>query len=210
MQLMVEKSDGTKEVYLHTKVIGSIAAALSEVESTQFDFADKLAEAVTIYLRRHCESGCLSVDEIHAMIQAVLSETQCEEAAVALHEHRISRQVNRGRIEVIKYEDDLDLRIGVVPLPYHQPMTIRSAQPWNKSVIVRDLVTEREASRELARAIAGAVEEKVLRLQCRSLSSSLVQELVNNDWLAMQQAERALAEQRGLEEEKLVVAATVC
>ena len=204
MQLMVEKSDGSKEVYLHTKVIGSIAFALSEVGCDQYDFADNLAEAVTIYIRRRYESGGISVDEIHAMIQAVLSETPYVEAAVALHEHRISRQVNRNRIEVVKYNKDSDLRIPTIPFHYRQSSTIRSAQPWNKSVIVQDLVTEREASHELARAIAGTVEEKVLRLQCRSLSSSLVQELVNNDWLAMQQAEQALAEQRNSEEEKLV------
>ncbi len=205
MQLMVKKSDGSKEVYLHTKVMGTIAFALGEVDSPQIAFADHLAEAVTIYLRSQ-KLGSLSVDVIHAMIQAVLTDTKCEDAALALHDHRIMRQVNRNRIEVIKYETESDLRIHTIPLRYRQPSTIRSSQPWNKSVIVQDLMAEGETSRELARAIASAVEEKVLRLGCRSLSSSLVQELVNNDWLAMQEAEQALAQQRMPEEEKRVAA----
>lgn len=206
MQLMVEKSDGTKEVYLHTKVIGSIVTALAEAGSPQLDFADRLSEAVTIYLLRRYKSGSVSSDEIHAMIQAVLSETQCEEAAVALHEHRITRQVRRGRIEVVNYEDVSGLRITAVPRRLDQVATVLSSQPWNKSVIIHDLMEKEQLDRELARAIAGAVEEKALRLQCRELSNVLIRELVNSEWAVMFQAEQALTGQRKVEEKKMVAA----
>lgn len=208
MQLMVEKSDGSKEVYLHTKVIGSLVAALAEVRSPQLDFADKLAEAVTIYLLRGHESGTVCSDEIHGMIQAVLSETQCEDAAVVLHEHRITRQVQRGRVEVVRYESGPSLRVAKTGRRFDQAVSVLSVQPWNKSIIIHDLMEEKNLDRELARAIAGEVEEKALRLQCRELSNSLVRELVNGEWVAMLQAEQALACQREMivKEEKLVAA----
>ena len=46
---------------------------------------------------------------------------------------------------------------------------------------------------DLARAVAGAVEEKALSLGCRSLTTSLIKELVFNELLVMRQAEKALA-----------------
>ena len=207
MQLMVQKSDGSQEVYLHTKIMGTIAAALGDAGYEELEFSDKLAEAVTIYLSRHNESSCVSVDEIYAMIQAVLTDYQ--DAAVALHDHRIERQIRRSRIEVVKYEKPSGSMDSIDPEEQLQNIAIHSSQPWNKSVIVKDLVTERDVSPDLARAIAGAVEEKALRLQSRSLSASLVQELVNDQWLAMRQAQQALAEQKNVivEQEEMVAAA---
>ena len=46
MQLRVEKSDGSSEVYLHTKVMGTIARALSECDGYLEGQPEQLAEAV--------------------------------------------------------------------------------------------------------------------------------------------------------------------
>lgn len=196
MQLTVEKSDGSEEVYRHTKVLGTVATALSESGTYQPQVAEELSEAVTTFLRHELDTGIISFDEIYAMIQAVLTDTGYEPAALCLHDHRVSRQMKRGRIEVVTYEQENNYQEGGKTSLYGQfPNCRRTAQPWNKSVIVSDLVEVSRVEYDLARSVAGSVEEIVLRLDCRSLSSTLVRELVNNKLYALREAELALAEQ---------------
>jgi len=189
MQLLVNKCDGSKEVYLHTKVMGTIAAALSDCDLYHEALTERLAEAVTTFLCRRYTYRTVSSDEIHAMIQAVLSEADCVNAALALHEHRITRQVERNRTEIAHYYGPVDYR----SINFTEFITARCCtEPWNKTVIVNDLENQHGLSHKMARAIAGAVEEKVLRMKCRFLRSSLVRELVINELVVMRQAETAL------------------
>ncbi len=208
MQLTVDKSDGTREVYLHTKVLGTIAMAMSDCDVYDGMQANKLSEAVTTYLRRQYDSSLVASDEIHAMIVAVLTDTTYETVALSLHDHRMLRHIRRGRVEVYSSSE-----INEQQLLYSNSDTEfddeSSAQPWNKSIIVKDLVGESELDVQMARAIASAVEEKVLRLECCSVSSSLVKELVCHEIYHMRKAEKALAEQVKIEAEDHLVA-TVC
>ena len=107
MPLLVNKSDGSQEVYLHTIVMGTIAAALGDSGSYRDDLTGDLSETVTSYLCKHYNSsGDLAVvgsDEIHAMIKAVLSDTGYEQAALSLKEHYVDRQVKRRRTEVVHW-----------------------------------------------------------------------------------------------------------
>ena len=96
MQLTVLKSDGSTEIYLHTKVMGSIAAALCDCDCFEAGLSEQLSEAVTVFLRRRYGSCTVSTDEIHSMIEAVLSDTGYDRAALALHEHRITRLERRA------------------------------------------------------------------------------------------------------------------
>ena len=47
MQLKVKKADGSKELYLHTKVLGALAAGLADAGHLEAGVAEQLAEAVT-------------------------------------------------------------------------------------------------------------------------------------------------------------------
>ena len=68
IQLKVLKCDGSVEVYYHTKVMGSIAAALGDCNNYyQEGVAEQLADVVTVFLRRHYSSESVSADEIHSM-----------------------------------------------------------------------------------------------------------------------------------------------
>ena len=196
MQLRVEKADGSIEVYLHTKVLGTIAAALADSGSYQEGKPEQLAEAVTTFLRRRYGNTSVSSDEIHSMIEVVLTDTGHEDAALALHEYRMNRQIKRRRLEVVHVEK-------TDTAGSHPKIHLLSADytvgPWNKSEIVRDLEGESELPHNLAQAIASSVEEKALALGCRRITSALVRELVCNEMLAMRQAESALAEQSGEE-----------
>ena len=201
MQLRVEKCDGSIEIYLHTKVMGSIAAGLSDGGCYEPDLPEQLAEAVTTFLRRRYGSVVVSADEIHSMIVAALSDTGSRSAALALQEHRITRQMMRSRTEVIHWSSaECPDRLDYVSGDLTSGCVI---EPWDKSEIVRDLEAERGLVHTLARAVAGSVEEKVLRMGCRRMSTGQIREMVMCDLFAMRQAEMALAEQPRKEIEPL-------
>jgi len=194
MQLKVLKSDGSVETYLHTKVMGAIAAALGDSGLYQEGITDHLAEAVTEYIANRYGSSTISTDEIHAMIEAVLSETGHYEAALALHEHRLTRQVKRSRTEVIHRFNNTAISNPLTSVSSKDPVDEFTRNPWNKSIIVSELLEERQISRPLARAVAGAVEEKVLRLQVRCVFSTLIRALVENELWTMRQTAASFIE----------------
>ena len=203
MQLKVLKSDGSSEVYLHTKVMGTIGAALCSCGGYQEVTVQNLAEAVTVFLCRKYGSYVVSSSEIFSMILAVLGDSGYEGAAVAVNEHRLNRQLKRNRTQVCRYHSadkqwlaKRNKNISKNTPASEEPL---STEQWNKSVIVQYLQAEKGLSRNMARAIAGVVEERVLLMECHSLTTSLVRELVNNELLEMQRAEESLMEQNRLE-----------
>ena len=175
---------------MHTKVMGSIAGALSDGGDYEAGLAENLAEAVTTYLKRNYGCGPVSSDEIHSMIEAVLSDTGYEDAALTLHESRILRQIRRSRLEVLHTNT-----LNSIEALQFDPIEASATSPWNKSVIVHDLETKAGLAHSLARVVAGSTEEKVLGLGIRRVTSTLIRAIVLNELLAVQQAEKALAQQ---------------
>jgi transcriptional regulator NrdR family protein len=180
MQLKVVKADGSVEQYLHTKVIGTFSNALALIDQTNVFAAEQFAEAITFYLYRKRGVVTVTSNEIHLMAQAVLTATGYENAARALNEHRLNRQLKRGRIEVIDGDE-----------PTAQDDAMRLCQ-WNKSRIVKDLIRKDKIDRNLARAIASSVEEKVLNLGMTRIRRSLIAELVAADTDVLLQVQKQL------------------
>ncbi len=186
MQLMVEKADGKREVYLHTKVLGTIAAVLGECEAFDAYCSEEMAETVSLYLRRRHGGNIICSDDIHSMILVVLADTGHEPAAQYLQEYRLRRKIRRQRVMVVSNGHDA---FGVVDGSLGEP------QPWNKSIIARDL--EREGLEyPLARTVAGLVEEKVLRLESSQITTELIRALVKNEMMGLRQAQQALDVER--------------
>ncbi len=179
MQIRISKSDGSLEPYLHTKVLGSFHHALPLSEGDYLYEAEQMAEAVTYYLYRQVRRGTLSTDDIHQMIMEVLHSTGHHQAAANLNEHRLKRKLQRKRIEVV---DDIQCK-GETALGNH----------WNKAYIVNDLVSQRSVDRFLARAIASAVEEKILRMAAAKVRKNLIHQLVIAETESMLDAHRQLA-----------------
>ena len=212
MPLIVNKSDGSKEVYLHTKVMGTMAVALGDSGSYRDDLTGQLAETVTSFLCRHYNShGALAVvgsDEIHSMIKAVLSDTGYEQAALSLKEHYINRQIKRSRTEVVhcrqsQKDDNWPILSSSSDIDYgfsvsaDQEFSGKSAnefvtEPWDKSVVVKGLEQGNGIEHGMARAVAALIEEKVLKLGCRRLFSSVIREMVKNELWEMTKAQEAL------------------
>ncbi len=178
MRIEVNKRDGSKEEYCHTKVVGSIVNALSETGQADIAAAEEIAEAITFYLHNN-DDGLrnISSSEILSIIEAVLADTGYVQAAIALNEHYYERKLMRSRLEVAKSVSSGNAQTAV-----------RSR--WEKNRIVEDLTVKKGLERQMARAIASMVEEKVFNLGLTLIPSGLVEQLVINDTEVVIQAQR--------------------
>ena len=170
MQIRVTKVDGSTEAYLHTKVLGSLHRAMAAVQSDGLETAQMLSDAVTYFLYRQPQSDRLTTDQIHQMVLTVLNGGGFASAAEVLSAHRLNRQLQRRRISVADSEQ----------------------HAWDKGLIVRDLIGHYGLQRPLARAIAGTVEEKVLRMGAGQIRKGLIRHLVVTDLENMLDAHQEL------------------
>ena len=187
-QLQVIKADGTTEAYLHTKVIGTINSALTDVGQGDVLFAEDLAEVVTFYLYNKFGRRAVNSNEIYSMIKAVLAATGHEEAALALTQHTSERRLKRNRIEVLA----LNMSEFADAQKFYDMRQSPARSPWNKAQIVLDLTSRFGVSYHTARAVASTVEERILRMEMATVPLSLIKQLVLRETAAMLQAEREL------------------
>jgi transcriptional regulator NrdR family protein len=188
MRLKVIKADGTEEEYLHTKVIRTISHALDRIEGADMNVAEQIAEVVTYYLYSERGSCSVTSGEIFSMIQAVLTATGHERAAILLSDYHLERRLRRNRIEVVGVEvrelaDAEALCLGARAAGRSQ---------WDKSRIVEGLVEKYNLSRQTARTIASLVEEKVFGMNLSLVPASLIRQLVLSDTAAILEADRQL------------------
>ena len=187
-KLTVVKTDGAKEPYLHTKVIGSIANALGAAGLPDMTAAQELAEAVTFFLYRNATNRAISTSEILSVIKTVLAGTCFEEAALALSEYHFERKLKRCRIEVARGGHSGLSDADNLYTDHSQQATSR----WNKSRIVEYLVAKHHLPRQIARTIASMVEEKVFNMGLPVVPAGLVKQLVLNDAAAVLRAQNQL------------------
>lgn len=180
-QLKVIKADGSVEQYLHTKVLGSFSNALDLIGESNVFAAEQFAEAVTFHLYNNHTASSITSEQIHLMVQAVLNSTGFENAAREFGEFHLNRKMRRKRIEVVNdlNGDGEDENAG------------RRRELWDKSVIVLDLLNK-GFEREMARAIASSVEQKVLNIGMLRIRRGLLKELVIGETEAMLEAEKQL------------------
>ncbi len=188
LKLTVLKTDGTKEPYLHTKVMGSIANALGTAGQSDITAAGELAEAVTFFLYRNATNRAISTSEILSVIEAVLAGTGFDEAAVALSEHHFERKLKRCRIEVVRGRAGELSEVD----DHHTDHSEQLKSRWNKSRIVEYLLTKHNLSRQIARTIASMVEEKVFSMGMPVVPAGLVEQLVLNDAAAVLRAQNQM------------------
>ncbi len=179
MQLMVIKTDGSEEEYLHTKVIATFVNAFAEPAENNTYMAQQLAESVTFYLYSKHNSNKITSCEILSIIKAVLSSTGFYNAALTLAEHCQRRNLLRTRVEVIKIDSD--------DRTFNRSGSVR---PWNKSKIISDLITEHNLDTATARTVAALVEEKILNSGFRLVPTDFIK------FLATSQAKAILSAQQ--------------
>jgi hypothetical protein len=170
LQLNVIKADGSAEPYVHTKVVGSMANALSAAGQPNICVAEELAEAVTFFLYHAGTYRSISTGEILSIIETALAATGFEQAAAALSERHFERKLRRSRVDVVSGQENMD--------DLYQNIMGRARSRWDKSRIVEDLVIRRGFNRNTARTIAAMVEERVLNMDLPLVPSGLVKQLV--------------------------------
>lgn len=187
-QLKVIKADGSVEEYSHTKVMGTINNALGKIEQTDIYFAEQLAEVVTYFVYHRQNRRSITSSEIFSIIKAVLTATGYEDAAIVLSEYHFERKLKRSRTEVVSIDiqklTDAELLV--------EAEGTGSKCRWDKSRIIKDLVTKYELCQPTARAIASMVEEKVFNMGINLVPSSLIKQLVLGDTATVLRAQRQL------------------
>jgi hypothetical protein len=187
-RLKVIKADGTCEEYLHTKVMHTINRALACVDQTDIITAENLSEVITYYLyKRHGEAAIPS-NEILSVVKVTLTATGYEAAAEALARHHYQRRLRRGRIELVHV--NLEKASDAHKL-FGDGYQLEKS-PWDKSVIIEDLIAGQGLDRLAARTVAGMVEEKIFSLELTCVPASLVKQLVLSDTAAVLWAQRQL------------------
>jgi hypothetical protein len=188
LQLKVSKADGSLEEYFHTKVMGAISNALGAAGQSDICIAEQLSEVVTYFLYHRQRGRVVTSSEIFSIIEAVLTATGYEDAAVALSEHHFERKLRRCRVEVVSM-DIQDLADAKALCRAAEPGGTRR---WDKSIIVRDLMAAGNVSRQTARTIASLVEERVFNMGTRLVLAGLLKQLVLGEAAAVLRAERQL------------------
>ncbi len=187
-QLQVIKADGTTEEYIHTKVIGTIHNAFVAAGRPDIAMAEDLAEVVTYYLYQRQDQRQVNSSEILAVIKAVLTSTGYEAVAAILGEHTLERRLKRARTEILAVDvrdfADVERLYRTTPQP--------ERTPWDKGRIVEDLTAGSGMTRQTARAVASAVEERVFNMGMTLIPRSLIRQLVLGEAATMLQAQKEL------------------
>jgi 2-phosphoglycerate kinase len=155
-----------------SKILAAFSNAFDLINQSNLFAAEQFAEAITYYLYHEKKSSTITSDEIHLMIQAILASTGYENAAIAFNEYHLVRKLKRKRIEVIGDHSEANM-------------------PWDKSRVSGDLVNN-GIDKNVARAIASAVEEKILNMGINRIRKPLITQLVLADTEAMLNAQQQL------------------
>ena len=167
---IVIKADGSIEGYFHTKILSTINNCMTQAGHFEMKMAEEFAKVITYHLFKE-KIHTIRSDQILALIKEVLCSTGYDDAAEALSSHQLQRIIRRSRIEVVS-DDDSGGSDG-------QGMVMRGqTSRWNKTKIADDLMANFGFERQLARTVAGAVEEKVLNLNLRRVSTKLIKQIV--------------------------------
>lgn len=188
VRLEVIKADGSCEEYLHTKVMHTISKALGCVGQADIIMAENLSEVITYYLYNKHGEAAISSSEILSVIKVALAASGLEEAAEALANHHYYRKLRRSRVELVH----VSLEKGSDARELFGDGRQLERSPWDKSVIVEDLIAEHRLDRHAARMVAGMVEEKVFGLEVTAIPASLVKQLVLSDTAVVLRAQRQL------------------
>ena len=200
MSLSVKKADGRLEPYIHTRVMATISAAISEVGCYDEQTVNALADAVRMYIEdcrdeQHTQSSIVSSDEIYSMLLATLEETGFIRAAEVLKQHRVTRQIKRSRQQVLhclknhlseSQLQELDFDCCVNRTDYYicseESCPCFTLEPWNKSRLADSLVSKYRLTNPAARAVSGCIEDKIFKLELSVVRSQLIQQLILNEF----------------------------
>ncbi len=182
------KRDGREAPFDKRKIADAIFAAARSIGGNDRDRADHLASAVAIYLGKTLNGAAPTVDQVSDAVEKVLLQMGHAQTAVAFVRYRDKqtrlRKLQNGDVRAILGELDEARRIGMEAsgaLPCE--MLVRTSDDqlaqWDRARIAEALVRETRMDPGLADLIAREVEQHILSAGVKSLTASLVRELVD-------------------------------
>lgn len=183
--LTVLKRDGREVTFEQSKIAAAIFSAAQSVGGQDRGLAESLAAAVAIYLRKHLHDQPPHVDQINDAVERVLVEMSHGQTALAYARYRD----RRGRIRKLQ-SGGIRALLGDLDVPCEPPRCAESASlfvrtsaetliQWDARRIVEALVRETGIEEEMATHVAAEVEIQIRQAKMRTLTSSLVRELVS-------------------------------
>ena len=161
--IQLAKRDGTREPFQAAKLRRCFAIGMNACGYEEH-LADDLVRAVWLHLKEWPESRPPKTEYVFRCVRTVLKETGLRDVAKFLDRYRRERAGRRSQVRVA-----LDRRAESPP------------RAWQKGHVVRALQKRFGLARTTARVLGNEVEQRVLGLGYRLVSSSLITELVRNE-----------------------------
>lgn len=175
----IVKRDGHEEPFNKAKIARAILAAGAAEGGYDDARAASLASAVTIYLSKRTTTSTVTVDEIHVAVERVLMHMGHYRTATAYVRYREKRDRVRAlrarrdpRVPV--YASDVGGGDGGLQIQ----TSGERLDAWDRTRIVAALVRETGISEKEAQDVAAQVESQILSAKVRTVTTSLVRELV--------------------------------
>ena len=152
---------------------------------------DQLNAHSSEYYVRGDEEGLRipQIEDVQDLVEIMLAEEGYAGAVARYKRYRKKREVARSELQV-RGEEDGKVDVTDASLLLVESTSGNVTRPWNRAEIVKQLLDETDLSPELAHSVAKEVENQVLDGHMKTLNSTLVRELVNNEL-----AERQLHDQ---------------
>lgn len=183
----IVKRNGQEEPFRKAKIADAIFKAAQSLGGQDRDLADSLASAVTIYLAKRLLGRAPTVDQVHDAVERVLIQMAHARTALAYARYRDRkariRRLRHGDMRALltELEEARQIREAMGGSGDGALFVRTSADSiitWDRDKIVEALVRETGLDRSVAVLIAVEVEHQIHRADLRTLTTSLVRELV--------------------------------
>lgn len=162
----IRRDDGSLVPFRERKIADAVEEALKVAGTGDRVLADELAGVVTLFLENYHAESVPSLGDIEEMMGRVLRETGHTRAARALEELQHERR--RLREELVVRSSGPGSGGGAGD----------EGQAYDRAVLVRGLVEDREIPEVLGEEIAAAVEQRLIRSGLKSVTTAFLRELV--------------------------------
>jgi ribonucleoside-triphosphate reductase len=166
----VRKRDGRVVPFAEDKIASAIERAARSVGLDQKFISEDLASVVSLYLERYYEKDVADSGDIRNFVEKVLLETGHPEVARSFIHRDVDPTPEVEEEEAVLFPTH-DLRVDAG--------TRDESTVWVAERIVQALVKEAGLEPAVARTIARAVEEKIVRAGIRHISTGVIRELVD-------------------------------
>lgn len=183
----IVKRNGQEEAFRKDKIAGAIFKAAQSVGGSDRDLAQSLASAVTIYLAKRLFGKAPTVDQVHDAVERVLIHMSHARTALAYARYRDRkariRRLRSGDMRALMNELEEARQVReALGGDGDSALFVRTSADamitWDRDKIVDALVRETGLERAVAVLIAVEVEHQIHRADLKTLTTSLVRELV--------------------------------